>query len=250
MRDSNERLRTEVAQMVDDVHGLISRLVAAKAVHDAVTATATVERGQITVVTDASGAVREVEFGDYIDELNYHRIARGVVRAAQRAADEVRGKADDVLAPQRSVRAQLPTLSDLVDRLPGAPERELPPPPPALRTPPSEREPLGHPADDTLADRQQRRAELYATATAEGRRVTASVNADGVLIDIQFSGAIGDLDYDEIAAAITDAARVAVASVARKVAELYAPTVADDRPAFPGPDILLAGLERLRDQLR
>jgi hypothetical protein len=42
----------------------------------------------------------------------------------------------------------------------------------------------------------------------------------------------------------------AAASVARKVAELYAPTVADDRPAFPGPGILLAGLERLRDQLR
>ncbi|MGS2810846.1 YbaB/EbfC family nucleoid-associated protein [Nocardia sp. MW-W600-9] len=246
MRDTNERLRTEVAQMVDDVHGLISRLVAAKAVHDAVTATATVERGQITVVTDVSGAVREVEFGDYIDELNYHRIARGVVRAAQRAADEARGKADDILAPQRSDRARLPTLPDLVDWLPGTPEPELPPPPPALLTPPSEREPIG----DTPVDRQQRRAELFATATAEGRRVTASVNADGVLIDIQFSGAIGDLDYDEIAAAITGAARVAVASVARKVAELYAPTVADDRPAFPGPDILLAGLERLRDQLR
>lgn len=249
MPGPNDRLKAEVAQVIDDVHQLISGLAEAKRLHEAVTASAAAERERIVVVVDVSGALTEVCFDDDIEELGYHQIARGVVQAAQRAAAEVKSRADEILSAQRAALLRLPKLSDLVDWMPE--EQRLPSPPPALLTSPAEREPVAAVVDRTdLIGLQEHRARLFATASAEGRRVSVAVNADGVLIDLQFSGAVGDLDYEEIADAITAASRAAVAAVARKVADLYAPTVEDDRPRFPGPDVVLAGLERLRDQLR
>ncbi len=249
MHGRNDRLRTEVAQVIDDVHQLITGIAEAERLHQAVTASATAELERIVVVADVSGALTEVYFADDIEQLGYHKIARGVVQAAQRAAAQVKSKADEVLSAQRAALLRLPKLSDLVDWMPD--EARLAPPPPALLTPPAEREPVVDPGEQAdLIARQEHRARLFATASAEGRRVAVTVNADGVLIDLRFSGAVSDLDYEEIAEAITAASRAAVASVARKVADLYAPTVEADRPRFPGPDVVLAGLERLRDQLR
>ncbi|CAM4113430.1 YbaB/EbfC family nucleoid-associated protein [Nocardia ninae] len=249
MHGPNDRLRMEVAQVVDDVHRLISGFAEAKRLHQKVTASASAERERIVVVADVSGAVTEVDFDDDIEDLGYHQIARGVVQAAQRAAAAVQRKADEILSAQRAALLGLPKLSDLVDWMPD--EQQLPPPPPALLTPPAEREPLAVVSEHAdLVELQEQRARLFATASAEGRRVTVAVNADGVLIDLQFSGAIADLGYEEIAEAIVAASRAAVAAVARKVADLYAPTVENDRPRFPGPDVVLAGIERLRDQLR
>ncbi|MFI9504696.1 YbaB/EbfC family nucleoid-associated protein [Nocardia sp. NPDC052566] len=249
MHGPNDRLKSEVAQVIDDVHRLITGFAEAKRLHQAVTASVTAERERIVVVADVSGAVTEVYFEDGIEDLGYHQIARGVVQAAQRAAAEVKSKADEILSPQRSALLRLPKLSDLVDWLPD--EESIPTPPPALLTPPAEREPVADIGDGAdLTVRQERRARLFATASAAGRRVSVTVNSDGVLIDLQFSGAIADLDYAEIADAIAASSRAAVAAVARKVADLYAPTVEDDRPPFPGPDAVLAGIERLRDQLR
>ncbi|WP_040740699.1 YbaB/EbfC family nucleoid-associated protein [Nocardia tenerifensis] len=249
VHDPNERLRTEVAQVVADVHRLIAGFAEAKRQHQAVTASASAERGLIVVVADVSGALTEVYFEDDIEQLGYHQIARGVVQAAQRAAAQVKSKADEIISAQRGSLLGLPKLSDLVDWVPD--EQELPSPPAALLTPPAEREPVADTAEQAgLLELQEQRARLFATASAGGRRVSVAVNADGVLIDLQFSGAVGDLDYEQIAEAIVAASGAAVAAVARKVADLYAPTVEDDRPSFPGSDVVLAGLDRLRDQLR
>ncbi|MGC4994620.1 YbaB/EbfC family nucleoid-associated protein [Nocardia salmonicida] len=262
MTDPNDRLRIDAAQVLDDVHQLISGFAAARQQHQALTASASAEGGRITVVADASGAVMEVIFDDFVDDLSYQRIARGTLQAAQRAATAVKGKAEAILTPLQAMQARLPKLSDLFDWMPR--EDPIPPPPAALLTRPGEREPMvtdgaasaeagpDRPLDDVIGDLvelQNQRARLYATGAAEGRRILVAVNADGVMIDLKFAPGVSELEYDEIAAAITAASRVAVAGVARKVAELYAPA-AEDRPPYPGPEATLAHIDLFREQLR
>ncbi len=74
-----------------------------------------------------------------------------------------------------------------------------------------------------IAQAHRRRTELTATAATEDGRVRATVNADGVLIETVFSDDIDDLDYDEIAVAVTAAAQGAAEEVARKAAKLFEP---------------------------
>ncbi|MFI6172414.1 YbaB/EbfC family nucleoid-associated protein [Nocardia sp. NPDC051052] len=273
MTRSSDRLKSDVAQVLDDVGQLIAGMAGARQRLQALTASAETERGRVLVVVDASGAVTEVSFADDVDDLDYKQIARAVVAAAQQAAAQVKRRSEAIMAPLQAAQARLPQLSDLVGWMPR--QEGIPQPPPALLTPPGERVATdlfdyerdgpaptppgaGDLADSGVpdADRaaeivrlQDHRAKLVATGTAEGRRVSAAVNADCVLIDLKFSTGIGDLDYDEIAEAITEASRHAVLAVARLATALFAP-IAADRTDFPGPAAILTGVEQLRDQLR
>ncbi|MFC3964557.1 YbaB/EbfC family nucleoid-associated protein [Nocardia jiangsuensis] len=83
-----------------------------------------------------------------------------------------------------------------------------------------------------LALAQQRRAQLTAVASARGKRVKATVNADGVLIDLKFAPSIDELRPDEIAKAVVAATQEAAAEVARKARELVAPLL-DERARLP-----------------
>lgn len=96
---------------------------------------------------------------------------------------------------------------------------------------------------------QTERAQLVGVGTVERRRVTVTVNADGITIDIKFSSDIGDLDYDEIAAAITEASQLAVADVAEQTSALFAP-IAPDPAGRIEMDEALSGIANMRDQLR
>lgn len=100
-----------------------------------------------------------------------------------------------------------------------------------------------------IARLQAECAQLMATGTAERRRVRVTVNADGIAIDIKFSADIGDLSYDEVAAAVTEASRSAVLEVAERRSALMAPVVHDATPA-PGLNDILAAVSSLRDHLR
>ncbi|WP_330179069.1 YbaB/EbfC family nucleoid-associated protein [Nocardia sp. NBC_01503] len=91
-------------------------------------------------------------------------------------------------------------------------------------------------------------AQLMGTGTAERRRVRVTVNADGIAIDIKFAADIGDLSYDEIAAAVTAASRSAVVEVAQRRKELMAP-IAAQATAAPKMEDILAAVDSLRDQL-
>ncbi|MFE4455837.1 YbaB/EbfC family nucleoid-associated protein [Nocardia tengchongensis] len=74
----------------------------------------------------------------------------------------------------------------------------------------------------SVARAQQERARLTATAHAAGRRVTITVNADCIVIKTEFSDDIDDLEYSEIAAAVTTATQEAAAKVqemAQKIME-------------------------------
>lgn len=95
-------------------------------------------------------------------------------------------------------------------------------------------------------------AKLTATGTAERRRVSVTVNADGIAIDVRFGTGIGDLSYDEIAAAVTRASREAVAEVTRLESELMAPMSAG-MDTVPTPESIAdfgAAVASLRDELR
>jgi DNA-binding protein YbaB len=93
---------------------------------------------------------------------------------------------------------------------------------------------------------QDERTRLMGVGTAERRRVTVTVNADGIAIEIKFSSDVDDLEYDEIAAAITEASRQAVADVARQTTELFAP-IAVESTGRVGLEETLADIDKLRD---
>ncbi|MBU3068089.1 YbaB/EbfC family nucleoid-associated protein [Nocardia sp. NEAU-G5] len=260
----NTRLIADTAEVLDGIHEVITSLADARARCRALTVTATAERGSITVMADGSGALAGIEFAYDTEQLGYTRLARSTVQAAQAAGAEVRRRADAIMTPLRERLERLPGPAEVIHGLPA--RGAIPPPPPALLTPPGARDPAPgtdgarpHPALDTscgpagpaadLVRLQQARTVLVATGTAEQRRVAVTVNADCLIVDIQFSSGIADLDHDDIAEAILAASRAAVAEVARRVQALFAP-VTYDRSGFPGVAETLAGLENLRDQLR
>ncbi|MGI5218896.1 YbaB/EbfC family nucleoid-associated protein [Nocardia sp. CA-290969] len=74
-----------------------------------------------------------------------------------------------------------------------------------------------------IAEAQRQRVRLTATVSVREGRVTATVNADGLLVETIFADDIDELSYAEIAAAVTEATQLAAAEVARKNAELIAP---------------------------
>ncbi|MFI6165459.1 YbaB/EbfC family nucleoid-associated protein [Nocardia sp. NPDC051052] len=97
----------------------------------------------------------------------------------------------------------------------------------------------------SIAEVQQKRVTLTATATAAKGRVRITVNADGVVIDTEFSDDIDELSYDEIADAVTEATQDAAAEVARKAEELIEP-IRQSRSRLPSLSSMVEGLPDLR----
>ncbi|MEU0540320.1 YbaB/EbfC family nucleoid-associated protein [Nocardia sp. NPDC005978] len=95
-----------------------------------------------------------------------------------------------------------------------------------------------------LAETTHKRAQLTASATASAGRVTVTVNADSVVIATKFSSDIDDLDFDEIAKAVTAAAQNAAAEIKRKTDELFQP-LKDERARMPKLSELFEGMPDL-----
>lgn len=74
-----------------------------------------------------------------------------------------------------------------------------------------------------LADIEKQRAELTVSAATPDMRVTATVDAAGHLIDLEFSKDIAKLTYAEIATAVLATTRQAVEEVTRRSGELFEP---------------------------
>ena len=62
-----------------------------------------------------------------------------------------------------------------------------------------------------IAEIQRNRSRLTATVTACDKRITVTVNADGILIGTKFADDIKDLTYEEIATAMTQSVQAASA---------------------------------------
>jgi DNA-binding protein YbaB len=95
---------------------------------------------------------------------------------------------------------------------------------------------------------QQQRAHIVVEARAADNRVTVKVNADGALVDVDFSDHINDLDYSEIATAVLTAAREAAAIAASRVRTLVA-TVHEHPAAIPTIAELIEDIPQLRARL-
>ncbi|MET7768248.1 YbaB/EbfC family nucleoid-associated protein [Nocardia sp. NPDC005366] len=128
----------EAAEVVDVLTNALGRMMEARAARDALTASASVERGRVTVVVNASGSVVRTVYSEDIADLGYAQIARATVRAAQAAAAEVARKRQELLAPLTELRDRLPKPEDMFGEL-AALRDQLPRPLPAPLTAPSER---------------------------------------------------------------------------------------------------------------
>jgi len=155
----NGRLITDVTQFLDSFRSAMAQASDARQQRDALTASASVERGRITVVVNASGSIVQTRFSEDIDDLAYGQIARATVAAAQQAAAEVKRKSDELLAPVQAARAKLPQLSDLIDGVPRLRD-EITQPPTAPLTPPGERQaaPVGAEFEDAVEYQPSRRS--------------------------------------------------------------------------------------------
>ncbi|WP_327120822.1 YbaB/EbfC family nucleoid-associated protein [Nocardia sp. NBC_01730] len=101
---------------------------------------------------------------------------------------------------------------------------------------------------DSIAVAQRRRAELTATGSAGGGRVSVSVNADGVVIDVRFGDDVGELSYGEIAAATLCAAQDAAARVREATVELLR-GVQEDQARMPKISEFLPGMPDVLEML-
>lgn len=91
---------------------------------------------------------------------------------------------------------------------------------------------------------QQKRANLIGRGSVRSGRVSVAVNADGVVIDVKFGRNVEDLEYSELARAVTDASRRAVEDVTQQAKQLMAP-LEKDRARLPKLSDLLPGMPDL-----
>ncbi|MFI9504710.1 YbaB/EbfC family DNA-binding protein [Nocardia sp. NPDC052566] len=138
IRPENQRAAGEAADLIDAVAGALDTLAEMRAGRDALTASATVEYGRITVVVNASGSIVRTVYAEGIDELGYGQIARATVQAAQAAAAEVERKKKELLGPLAAMRFGMPAAQDLPEEL-AALRAQLPEPTRASLEPPAER---------------------------------------------------------------------------------------------------------------
>ena len=75
-------------------------------------------RRRVTVQVNADGALVDLRFSRDIDDLSYPEIAKAVLTAAKEAAAKAAGQAQELIAPVRERPAGMPTIAELIDRIP------------------------------------------------------------------------------------------------------------------------------------
>ncbi|MGF6887229.1 DNA-binding protein YbaB [Nocardia sp. GAS34] len=99
-----------------------------------------------------------------------------------------------------------------------------------------------------IAAVQRDRALLTATVTACDKRISVTVNADGILIATKFAEDIGDLSYEEIAAAMTEAVQAAARKAQKQTQELMEP-LRQEKARLPKLSELLEGAPDLGEMM-
>ncbi|MGF6885536.1 DNA-binding protein YbaB [Nocardia sp. GAS34] len=99
-----------------------------------------------------------------------------------------------------------------------------------------------------LAQIHRDRSRLTATATACDKRISVTVNADGILIETRFADDIGDLSYAEISAAMTQAVQGAARKVSERSRQLMEP-LRERKARLPRLSDLVEGVPDLRSMI-
>ncbi|MFI5719074.1 YbaB/EbfC family nucleoid-associated protein [Nocardia sp. NPDC051750] len=103
-----------------------------------------------------------------------------------------------------------------------------------------------------IADLERQRRELTVSAATEDGRVTVAVDAQGHLVDLEFSSDIGELSYTDIATAVLYTVHEAAVEAERRSVELFAPLneqrgqmpkLSELVGGFPGMEAVLDALE-------
>lgn len=153
IRPENRGAASMAADLIDAVTGAIGRLDEMRSASAALTASATVEHGRITVVVDASGSIVRTIYAEGADQLGYGQLARATVQAAQAAAAEVERKKKELLSSLAGLGPGLPMAADLPAEL-AALRAQVPDPKRAPLTAPAERASGGErAARDRILDR-------------------------------------------------------------------------------------------------
>lgn len=141
---TNERARADLAAVFDGVQTQLRMVAQVQRDRAELLGTATVLKGRVSVTVNAASVVVETRFGPGAENLSLSALARAVTDAAQRAAEDLNRKNQELMAPLRSHRARMPNLSDLIEGMPdlraefgempkpslaqpNSPGRELPP---------------------------------------------------------------------------------------------------------------------------
>lgn len=115
-----DSLRSQMGAIADIEHQA-AQLTASAAVHD--------ER--IVVTVNADGHLIDIQFSEKVNSLSYPEIGAGILAAGKAAAADVRQQAEELIAPLREQRAQVPALHEMIAGLPDL-QAEMPIPPPVL----------------------------------------------------------------------------------------------------------------------
>ncbi|MGK8488391.1 YbaB/EbfC family nucleoid-associated protein [Nocardia asiatica] len=94
---------------------------------------------------------------------------------------------------------------------------------------------------DEISAIRHKQAKLIVTGHAEDKRVAISVDAQGRIVGTRFAEDIGDLSYDEIAAAVTAAGQAAQDALAARTEEILRP-LREQQARLPKITDLVAGL--------
>lgn len=129
----NERLHADMLTMLEGLDEQMRGIAEVQLKRSRLTASASACEERITVTVNADGLLIQTVFADDIADLTYDEIAEGMTEAVQKAATEVDTLSQDLLAPLRERKSQLPKLSDIIE---GAPDlgARMPVAPPAPTT--------------------------------------------------------------------------------------------------------------------
>ncbi|WP_194817353.1 YbaB/EbfC family nucleoid-associated protein [Nocardia sp. XZ_19_385] len=99
-----------------------------------------------------------------------------------------------------------------------------------------------------IAEMQQQRVKLVATATTKDRQISVTVNANGVVIETKFGSGIDEYSYDDIAKAITRLAQQAAEDVFGQSQEVMAPLAAE-RARLPKLSDVIPGMPDVQSEI-
>ncbi|MBU3067724.1 YbaB/EbfC family nucleoid-associated protein [Nocardia sp. NEAU-G5] len=139
---TNERAKADLAAVVDGVQTQLQMIAQVQRDRAQLLGTATVLKGRVSVTVNAALVVVETKFGPGAEDMTLSALARAVTDAAQRAAEDLTRKNQELMAPLRSHRARMPSLADLIEGMPDLRAGLGEPPKPSLARPNSpDREP-------------------------------------------------------------------------------------------------------------
>ncbi|WP_245668801.1 YbaB/EbfC family nucleoid-associated protein [Nocardia xishanensis] len=99
-----------------------------------------------------------------------------------------------------------------------------------------------------IAQVQQERIKLTATASTRDRAVSVTVNANGVVIETKFTDRVEEMSYDQIAKVVTRLAQQAAEEVFAKSKTLTAPLL-DERFRLPKLSDVIEGMPNLETEI-